>query len=52
MLQVVESIDRIATLVCEEHGLAPVVATTFSGSGYVSGCCEKLLDAVEAAAES
>jgi hypothetical protein len=47
-MQVVAAIDAMRDLVCDEHGLNPEIATTFSGSGFVSTCCEALLERVEA----
>jgi hypothetical protein len=47
-MQVVAAIDAMRDLVCDEHGLNPEIATTFSGSGFVSCCCEGMLARVEA----
>ncbi|HET7711127.1 MAG TPA: hypothetical protein VFL80_04285 [Thermoanaerobaculia bacterium] len=48
MMAVIDAMDRIAALVCPDHDLNPAVATTFSGTGYVSACCEAMLDRIEA----
>ncbi len=48
MTDVIMVIDKIAELMCPEHDLNPAIATTFSGSGYVSACCEDMLDKIEA----
>lgn len=42
-----DALDRISALTCAEHGLSALVGTTFSGTAYVSACCEALLDRVE-----
>jgi hypothetical protein len=47
-MDVVANIDAMRELVCDHHGLNPEIATTFSGSGFVSTCCEGLLKRVEA----
>ena len=47
MVAVAASADRICSLVCPEHGISPAIGTTFGDSGYVSGCCEALLDSAE-----
>lgn len=49
MVALAAAADSITTYVCPEHGLTPLIGTTFGEAGYVSACCEALLDRIEEA---
>ncbi|HXG58459.1 MAG TPA: hypothetical protein VNL91_05520 [Thermoanaerobaculia bacterium] len=47
MVALAAAADTISSSLCPEHGIHPIIGTTFGESGYVSACCEAMLDRIE-----